>query len=121
MQGLRTCIYRVANLPAAIDWYTKAFLKEPYFSEPYYVGFDIGGFELGLQPAEKPTGEAPENILTYWGVEDIQAEYDRLLGLGATSHEAPTNVGGPLMVATVRDPWGNLIGLIFNPLFAVKD
>ena len=121
MKGLRTCIYRVTDLPAATEWYTKAFGKGPYFNEPFYVGFDVGGYELGLQPQEKPTTGDPENVLTYWGVDDVQAEYDRLLELGATSHEAPTNVGGPLIVATVRDPWWNIIGLIFNPLFKVKD
>ncbi len=57
--------------------------------------------------------------MSYWGVENIQQEYDRLLALGATMHEAPTNVGGELMVATVYDPWGNIIGLIYNPSFKV--
>ena len=121
MKGLRTCIYKVADLPAAIEWYTKAFGKEPYFNEPFYVGFNIGGYELGLQPEEAPAGNKPESVLTYWGVDDIQAEYYRLLSLGATVHEEPTSVGGPLMVATVFDLWGNIIGLIFNPVFKVEE
>lgn len=117
MLGLRTTIYKVGDLNAAKKWYANAFKTEPYFDEPFYVGFNIGGYELGLQPEENPTTEKTENILSYWGVENIQAEYDRLLSLGATTHEAPTNVGGELMVATVKDPWGNLIGIIYNPYF----
>ena len=112
--GLRTVIYRVPDLNAAKKWYAQAFGKEPYFDEPFYVGFNIGGYELGLQPDEATTGS---NILTYWGVEDMDTEYKKFLNLGASVHEAPENVGGELIVATVKDPWGNIIGLIFNPEF----
>ena len=118
MLGLRTTIYRVPDLAAAKKWYQTAFNKAPYFDEPFYVGFNIGGFELGLMPQED--GAAPhtsDNVMSYWGVEEIDHSYQHLLQLGGTSHEAPTNVGGPLMVASVRDPWGNVIGLIYNPLF----
>ena len=116
--GLRTCIYKVADLAKAKSWYSDAFKVKPYFDEPFYVGFNIGGFELGLQPEENPK-EKSENVLTYWAVEDIQKEYDILIKQGATSHEAPTNVGGELMVATVKDPWGNLVGLIYNSYFKI--
>ena len=115
MLGLRTTIYKVGDLPEATAWYTKVFRVEPYFNEPFYVGFEVGGYELGLQP------DAPEavgdNVMTYWGVEDIASEYVRCLELGATKHEEPHNVGGEIMVASVRDPWGNVIGLIYNPYF----
>lgn len=117
MLGLRTTIYKVADLHAATTWYTKAFQIAPYFNEPFYVGFNIKGYELGLQPEEAPVKEKGENVFSYWGVENIQEEYDRLLALGATTHEVPTNVGGELMVATVKDPWNNIIGLIYNPTF----
>ncbi len=117
MLGLRTTIYKVADVKAATKWYAEAFRTAPYFDEPFYVGFNIAGYELGLQPEEKPTPVKAESVLSYWGVENIQQEYDRLLALGATMHEAPTNVGGELMVATVYDPWGNIIGLIYNPSF----
>lgn len=117
--GLRTCAYMVPDLAAATQWYTKAFGIEPYFNEPFYVGFNIGGYELGLMPSEEKPVEAA-NILTYWGVNDIQAVYDSFLQLGAEVHEEPTNVGGPLMVASVRDPWGNVIGFIYNPVFKLE-
>ncbi|WP_020536142.1 VOC family protein [Lewinella cohaerens] len=117
MLGLRTTIYQVPDLAAAKTWYTQAFTTAPYFDEPFYVGFNIGGFELGLLPAEKATTGQPDNVLSYWGVEDIETVYQHLISLGATTHEAPHSVGGPLLVATVRDPWDNIIGLIYNPTF----
>ncbi|MFK8165258.1 MAG: VOC family protein [Lewinella sp.] len=118
MKGLRTTIYHVPDLSAAKAWYTKAFGKEPYFDEPFYVGFNIGGYELGLHPEEGGTLVKSTSVVAYWGVEqDVQAVFDRLLELGGTAHEKPTNVGGPLVVATVLDPWGNPIGLIYNPVF----
>jgi len=117
MLGLRTTGYIVKDLGKAKAWYTKAFKVEPYFVEPFYVGFNIGGYELGLMPEGDKANVKGENILSYWGVEDIQKEYERLLELGATAHEKPTNVGGDLMVASVFDPWKNIIGIIYNPYF----
>jgi predicted enzyme related to lactoylglutathione lyase len=114
--GLRTVIYRVNDLARAKAWYANVFGIEPYFDEPFYVGFEIAGYELGLQPEEGESGKAM-NVETYWGVEDIESSYKRLLSLGATGVVTPTNVGGPIMVATVKDPWDNLVGIIYNPLF----
>lgn len=112
--GLRTVGYKVSDISKAKEWYTKAFDTEPYFDEPFYVGFNIAGYELGLQPDDSVKGD---NVVTYWGVEDINAEYERFLGLGALGHEAPQNVGGEIMVASIKDPWNNIIGLIYNPEF----
>lgn len=119
--GLRTCGYMVGDIQKAKEWYTKAFRTEPYFDEPFYVGFNIGGYELGLLPEENPTTEKPETVRTYWGVENIEEVYQHLLDLGATPDEAPHSVGDPLMVATVKDPWGNLVGMIYNPVFKVEE
>jgi lactoylglutathione lyase len=117
MLGLRTTIYKVPDLAKAKDWYTKAFRTKPYFDEPFYVGFNIAGYELGLLPDENITTNKSDNVLSYWGVDVIQQEYDQLISLGALAHEQPTNVGGEIMVASVKDPWDNVIGLIYNPEF----
>ena len=118
--GLRTTIYKVGDIQQAKEWYSGAFKAEPYFDQPFYVGFNIAGYELGLQPEERPTTEKPESVVTYWGVEDIQAAYGEFIRLGATENEKPYNVGGELMTATVKDPWGNVIGIIYNPEFKLS-
>lgn len=112
--GLRTVGYKVSDISKAKEWYSLAFGTKPYFDEPFYVGFNIAGYELGLQPDDSVKGD---NIVTYWGVSDIHSEYERFLSLGATVHEAPQNVGGEIMVASVKDPWDNILGLIYNPEF----
>ncbi|NOT76698.1 MAG: VOC family protein [Cyclobacteriaceae bacterium] len=116
--GLRTLIYKVPDLAAAKSWYTKIFETPPYFDEPFYVGFNVGGYEFGLQPMDDgiiiPTGD---RISTYWGVGDVQKVYDGLLAAGATPFEEPANVGGDIVVAAVKDPWGNVMGIIYNPHF----
>jgi predicted enzyme related to lactoylglutathione lyase len=117
MLGLRTAIYKVGDITKAKEWYSKAFNTTPYFDEPFYVGFNIAGYELGLQPEEIATTEKTESVAAYWGVNDVDFEFQRLLKLGATENEKPADVGGEIKVATVKDPWGNVIGLIYNPHF----
>lgn len=121
MLGLRTVCYVVPDVNKAKEWYAQAFGVKPYFDQPFYVGFNIGGFELGLQPEEKAPAQKSENVLCYWGVKDIQKDYKRLLQLGATEHEKPTNVGGEIVTASVKDPWGNVVGLIYNPEFKIQE
>jgi lactoylglutathione lyase len=115
--GLRTASYKVGDLSKAKEWYTKAFETEPYFDEPFYVGFNIGGYELGLMPEDKPTLIKIESTVAYWGVNEIDKVFNNFIELGATKDQEPTNVGGELMIASVKDPWGNIIGFIFNPEF----
>lgn len=117
--GLRTTIYTVENIEIAKEWYAKAFEVQPYFYEPFYVGFDILGYELGLVPKEGNVKKG-ENVLSYWGVDNIQKAYDHLISLGAIEHEKPTNVGGEIMVASVKDLWDNIIGIIYNPEFKIR-
>ena len=121
MLGLRTTIYKVGDIQKATEWYSKAFETSPYFNEPYYVGFNIKGYELGLQPEEVPTMSKSESVVSYWGVVNIEEVYDRLIELGATENEKPYNVGEEIMTATVKDPFGNVIGLIYNPYFKLND
>ncbi len=113
-QGLRTVIFHVSDLEKATAWYTKFAGKEPYFNQPFYVGFNIGGYELGLIPDGDVT-------TTYWGTANIDAELKRVLDLGAKLHSAVRDVGEGIRVATVVDPFGNVVGLIENPHFKITD
>lgn len=121
IQGLRTAIYMVGDLDRAKAWYTEMFGTGPYFDQPSYVGFNIAGYELGLMPDDTSPEEKSENVLTYWGVGDIDAAMAAFLAAGATVHEEPVDVGEKIMCASVRDPWGNVIGLIDNPHFKLGD
>lgn len=114
--GLRTTIYKVDDLKAAREWYAKAFGRQPYFDESFYVGFKIAGYELGLLPEVSPAPKTT-NILSYWSVQDITDTYDIMVTHGAKELEAPNDVGDGIIVALVKDPWGNVIGLIYNANF----
>ncbi|OEZ98810.1 VOC family protein [Duganella phyllosphaerae] len=116
IKGLRTVVYPVDDLAAARDWYARTFETAPYFDEPFYVGFAIGGFELGMIPADKFKA-AKAGSMVYWGVDDIEAETDRLVGLGATVHAAIEDVGEGIQTVELADPFGNLLCLILNPHF----
>ena len=114
--GLRSHILDTADLAATKDWYTRVLGKEPYFDDPFYVGFDVGGFELGLLPrnADKPYPAGGE---TYWGVSDIKAAYAQLQDHGGAAAHDITDVGDGILMAIVTDPAGNRIGIIENSHF----
>jgi predicted enzyme related to lactoylglutathione lyase len=114
IKGLRTALYPVPDLAAGKAWYGKVFQTEPYFDQPFYVGFAIAGFELGLIPDGQP-GQSGSRV--YWGVDDIGAEMARLLELGASTHSEIQEVGEGIKVGELNDPFGNVLGLIENPQF----
>jgi predicted enzyme related to lactoylglutathione lyase len=112
--GLRTALYPAPDIEAGKAWYTQVLGIEPYFDQPFYVGFAVGGFELGLVPDAVP-GDAGAQAL--WGVDDVAAEVERLVALGAMPLDPVTEVGEGIKVAAVSDPFGNRLGLIENPHF----
>ena len=114
IKGLRTAIYPVPDLAAAKIWYASVFGVEAYFDQPFYVGFAVAGFELGLIPDGEP---GLQGSRVYWGVDNIEVEVARLLGLGAGLHAAVQDVGDGIKTAELSDPYGNLLGLIENPHF----
>ena len=139
-QGLRTVIYHVGDLHKAKEWYSEVLGFGPYFDEPFYVGFNVGGYELGLQPREgsgedgqsdapgaagaagvasSAPGAGEPSVVAYWGVADARAAVKRVLELGARSHRDVQDVGDGILVATVLDPFGNAFGIIENPHFTL--
>ena len=112
--GLRTVIYPAPDLVKAKTWYTHVQRNQPYFDQPFYVGFSVGGFELGLVPDGAPGTDGARAL---WGVADVRGVFERLLALGATEIEPVTEVGDGIKVAAVQDPFGNRLGIIENPHF----
>ncbi|QRN95629.1 VOC family protein [Archangium violaceum] len=115
--GLRTTVYPVTDLVKAKDWYSQVLGVAPYFDEPFYVGFNVGGFELGLDPDTSTLKPGAGGAVSYWGVENADREWERLTKLGAEPVSPVRDVGGGIRVATVKDPFGNLFGVIENPHF----
>src|SRR6476661_10792776 len=97
MHGLRTVIYPAPDLAAAKAWWTDLLGFGPYFDEPFYVGFEVGGYELGLLPDANPS----DGALVYWGVDDVEAAVADAVALGATVHVAASEVGDGIVTATV--------------------
>jgi catechol 2,3-dioxygenase-like lactoylglutathione lyase family enzyme len=114
MQGLRTVIYPAPDLDAAKSWWTALLGSGPYFDEPFYVGFEVGGYELGLLPTADPS----DGALTYWGVADASGAVAEAVALGASVHVAATEVGDGIVTASVKTPFGAIVGFIYNPHFA---
>jgi predicted enzyme related to lactoylglutathione lyase len=117
VKGLVTVIYRVPDLDRAKAWYAAAFQQAPYFDQPFYVGFNIAGYELGLDPDQSTGQPGPGGAVAYWRVAEIDAAVQHFVGAGATLVAAVQDVGEGIKVAAVTDPFGNRIGLIENPHF----
>ncbi|MGQ0615536.1 MAG: VOC family protein [Acidimicrobiia bacterium] len=113
LEGLRTVIYPSPDLAGAKAWWTRFLGQGPYFDEPFYVGFNVGGYELGLLP----NGDPADGALTYWGVADVPSAVAAAIADGATEHSPVADVGGGIVTATVRTPSGAILGLIHNPHF----
>jgi catechol 2,3-dioxygenase-like lactoylglutathione lyase family enzyme len=115
LDGLRTVIYPAPDLDAAKAWWTEYLGFGPYFDEPFYVGYEVGGYELGLLPTADPA----DGALTYWGVADVVVAVEAAIAEGATEHTPVAEVGGGIVTATVRTPHGAILGLIDNPHFTL--
>ena len=108
---LRTIIYHVNDLEKAKKWYEKITDASPYFDQPYYAGFDINGYELGLDPDLNNISKG-EHSVAYWQVDNIKDAVDNLTANGAKIITTIQQVGDGISVAVVEDPFGNYIGLI---------
>ena len=117
--GLRTVIYQVKDLMKAKEWYSNLLGKQPYFDKPFYVGFNVEGYELGLQPEEDGISFG-SSTTAYWGVKDARNAYEILLKGGSIPNEPITDVGGGILIGTVIDPCGNIFGVIENPHFVLS-
>lgn len=128
LQGMATVSYFADDLEAAKRWYAELLGIEPYFhrngpdGNPAYIEFRIGKYqhELGLKHSKYRPNQAPDapgGIVLYWHVDDVAAALDRLLAMGATLYEPRIERGAGWITASVVDPFGNILAVIYNPLF----
>jgi predicted enzyme related to lactoylglutathione lyase len=120
LRGLATVSFWAADHAAARQWYTELLGIEPYFQRDGYAEWRLGDYqhELGIidsryQPAGATTG--PGGAVIFWLVDDVHATYERLLAMGAQAHEPPVNRGAGFITASVVDPLGNILGIMYNP------
>jgi predicted enzyme related to lactoylglutathione lyase len=109
-QGIKTVLHPVSDLAASKAVYAALLGVEPQTDSPYYVGFEAAGQQIGLVPNGGPQGMT--SPVAHWHVPDIEAKLAEVTAAGATVKEAPHDVGGGRLVATVADPDGNVLGLI---------
>jgi len=113
--GLRTVIYPAPDLEASKAWLSELLGILPYFDQPFYVGFNVAGYELALDP----NADAETGPVTYWGVPNAAGALAELLAAGASQHTPVRDVGDAIRVATVLEPGGSIFGIIENPHFQI--
>jgi predicted enzyme related to lactoylglutathione lyase len=110
VQGIKTVLHPVSDVERAKAVYTALLGAAPQADSPYYVGFDVAGQHIGLVPGGGPQGLT--SPVAYWHVDDLEAKLAEVTSAGATVKDAPKEVGGGRVVASVVDPDGNVLGLI---------
>jgi predicted enzyme related to lactoylglutathione lyase len=110
VQGIKTVLCPVSDVEKARAVYTALLGLAPQTDSPYYVGFDVAGQHIGLLPGGGPQGLT--SPVAYWHVDDIEARVAEVTAAGATVKDAPNEVGGGRVVASVIDPDGNVLGFI---------
>ena len=126
LRGFATISYWADDLPAAVAWYTQLLGVGPYFERPgpdgrpAYAEFRIGDYqaELGLIDRKyAPPGAStePGGAVMYWHVDDLEATVQRLLTMGAREYQPITPREAGFVTAAVVDPFGNVLGLMYNP------
>ena len=123
-RGPTTVSFFADDVQAARDWYTELLGIQPYFvrpaeGTPAYVEFRIGDYqhELGIIDSRFAVTGQPEKAagaVTYWHVDDVLASVDRLESMGATVLEKPVERGPGFVTASVIDPFGNILGVMYN-------
>src|SRR5262245_16540768 len=111
--GMQTVIYPVEDLESAKKVYTALLGTPPAYETPNYVGWNIAGQDVGLDPNGHRHGMTRPG--PYWLVDDISKALEQLVAAGATVQQPPRNVGGGKLVASVKDVDGNVTGLMQNP------
>ncbi|MGF9769648.1 VOC family protein [Bacillus albus] len=119
LRGLTTVSFWTDDLAAAKKWYAELLGIEPYFERPGYIEFRLGDYqhELGLIDSRyAPDGPAtgPAGAVVYWHVDNVTATFKNLLSMGAKEYEAPTERGEGFITASVVDPFGNILGIMYN-------
>jgi predicted enzyme related to lactoylglutathione lyase len=112
-QGIRTVIYPVKDIAQAKALYGALLGVEPYMDEAYYVGFQVGDQNIGLDPHGHKQGMT--GPLSYYHVNDIRQSLQSLLDAGATVQQEVKDVGGGKLTASVKDADGNIIGILQMP------
>ena len=109
-KGIKTVLHPVSDLAAAKPLYTALLGVPPQTDLPFYVGFDAAGQHIGLVLGGGQQGMTAPVI--YWEVADIDETLAKAAAAGAVVTEAPYDVGGGRLVATVTDLDGNVVGLL---------
>jgi len=126
LRGMATVSYWADDVAAARDWYAELFGVEAYFQQPNaahpaYIEFRIGDSEdefgiIDRKYAPKGMQPGPGGAILLWHVDDIEATFARLIGMGATEYDPITPRGNTgFVTASVVDPFGNVLGIMYNP------
>ena len=119
LRGFATVSYFATDVEEARTWYSELLGIDAYFQMPGYIEFRVGDYqnELGIIDAKyaPSTPEGPAGEIIQWHVDDLPGSFEKLLSMGAIEYQPPTDRGEGFVTASVVDPFGNILGIMYNP------
>ena len=125
IRGMATVSFWADDVKAAREWYNNLLGITPYFerpdsNNPAYIEYRFGDFqhELGIidrKFAPKEAHPGPGGIVLFWHVDNIEQTLERLVSMGAREYEPLTPREAGFITASVVDPFGNVLGIMYNP------
>ena len=98
------------------DFYSKVLEKQPDMEESGWYGYSVGECFLSIGAHDKVKGKSinPERVIFNFETREVQEEFDRIKGLGATVIAEPYKLDGwdKPGIATLADPEGNYFQLM---------
>ena len=117
LRGLRTVIHPSIDLAADKESWTDLLGQQPHFNQPFYMGFNVGGYDFALLPGAEPS----DGALVYWGVEDVAPAVEAPIERGSVEHTPIADVGDDTCYCYVLTPAGTILRLTYNPNFRIGE
>lgn len=108
-KNIQLIVFSVKDMAEAKIFYNKFLEVEPYADSPYYVGYKVDNLEVGLTPGTEG------GVISYTDTTDIKKSMQDMLDAGGEIAQEVKDVAAGLLVGTVKDSNGNIVGFRQQP------
>jgi predicted enzyme related to lactoylglutathione lyase len=112
LQAVHSVLFFVRDVQEAAQWYADLLQDVPEYPDPNFALFRVGGVELCFHPADAKMCSGAAGQVAYWRVADLGVALATVQARGATLYRGPLDIEDGLTICQIKDPFGNLLGLV---------